>query len=190
MRRTPIVAVTLLATVLLSACGSSSSKTTSSSSAAAASETTQSTASASGSQDVVKTATNSSVGGTILVDAQGLTLYRLSGEKSGKFICTSAACTQVWHPLAATSEATPTGTVGSLGTVKRPDGTLQVTYSGEPLYTFAQDTKPGQAGGQGLKDVGTWNVVTAAGSSSAGASQTTTPKEAEAPKSSGGGYAY
>ncbi len=187
MRRTPVLAVSLLATVLLSACGSSSSKTTSSSGAAAAPETAQTTASGSGGEDVVKTASNSSVGGTILVDAQGMTLYRLSGEKSGKFICTSTACTQVWHPLIATSEAAPTGTVSSLGTVKRPDGTLQVTYQGQPLYTFAQDTKAGQASGQGLKDVGTWNVVSA---SASGSGATTTSKEAEAPKSGGGGYGY
>jgi predicted lipoprotein with Yx(FWY)xxD motif len=201
MRRTPILASTLLASVLLSACGSSSSKTTSSSSAAAGSETTSTAASqSSGAGEAVKTASNSSVGGTILVNAQGLTLYRLTGERSGKFICTTSACTQVWHPLTATSEATPTGSVGSLSTVKRPDGTLQVAYKGEPLYTFSQDTKAGQTGGQGVKDVGTWEVVTASASSSASgaasapstssAPEATTSKESEAPKSGGGGYGY
>lgn len=192
MRRTPILASGLLATVLLSACGSSSSKTTSSSSAAAQPAATQPATASGGEGAVVKTASNTSVGGTILVNAQGLTLYRLSGEKAGKFICTSSACTQVWHPLTASSEATPSGTVGSLTAIKRPDGTLQVAYHGEPLYTFAQDTQPGQTGGQGVKDVGTWTVVTTSASGSAPAASTPTKSEAskeEAPKS-GGGYAY
>lgn len=35
-----------------------------------------------------------------------------------------------------------------------------MTYKGMPLYTFAEDTAPGQAKGQGIKDVGTWNAVT------------------------------
>ncbi len=149
---------TLAASVLLSACGSSSSsKSTSSTteSQPVASKTSTGTSSA-----LVKTASNSKLGATVLVDAQGLTLYHLSAEQGGKFICTSAACVQVWHPLSALSGSTPSGGVGSLGTVKRPDGTEQVTYKGEPLYTFAQDKEAGEANGQGFKDVGTWSAVT------------------------------
>jgi len=107
-----------------------------------------------------------------------MTLYQLSAEQNGKFICTSAACLQVWHPLTAPSASTPSGSVGSLGTVKRPDGTEQVTYKGIPLYTFAQDKEAGEANGQGIKDVGTWSTVTVA------ASTTSTPA---APATSGGG---
>jgi predicted lipoprotein with Yx(FWY)xxD motif len=97
-----------------------------------------------------------------------MTLYHLTGEQNGKFICTNSGCLQIWHPL--TASGTPTGTVGSLATVRRPDGTLQVTYKGLPLYTFAQD-HPGTANGQGFKDVGTWTVVTV----SPGAASSTTP---------------
>jgi predicted lipoprotein with Yx(FWY)xxD motif len=126
----------------------------------------------------VKTASNTTLGATVLVDAQGMTLYSLSGERNGKFICTSSACTQVWHPLSA-SAGTPSGSVGSLGSVKRPDGTEQVTYKGMPLYTFAQDQKPGDAKGQGVKDVGTWTAVTAGANSSSApaAAPATTPAE-------------
>lgn len=167
---------TLAASVLLSACGSSSgSKSTSSAAEAqpAASQTSSGSSSA-----LVKTASNSKLGGTVLVDAQGMTLYHLSAEQNGKFICTSAACVQVWHPLTAPAGSTPSGGVGSLGTVKRPDGTQQVTYKGTPLYTFAQDKEAGDANGQGIKDVGTWSAVTAA------ASTTSAPA---APAASGGG---
>jgi predicted lipoprotein with Yx(FWY)xxD motif len=71
---------------------------------------------------------------------------------------------------------TPSG-VKSLGTVKRPDGRLQVAYKGGPLYTFVQDRKPGDMKGNGFRDVGVWRVVTVAGNS------TSTP-------SSGGGGGY
>jgi predicted lipoprotein with Yx(FWY)xxD motif len=167
----PMVAAALL----LSACGGSSS----SSSSAASPQTGSSSSSM-----VVKTASNSSLGGTVLVNAKGLTLYRLSGEQGGKFICTSAACVQTWHPLVAPSGGTPSGSVGSLGVVKRPDGTEQVTYKGMPLYTFVQDHAPGDAHGQGFKDVGTWNAVTTTASSAS------TPTAPTTSTSKSGGYGY
>ena len=141
------------------ACGGSgygSSGTTGS----AASATQPSATTGSGtSAVVVKTATNPTFG-TILVDGQGMTLYALSGERAGKLICTSSSgCLGVWHPLTVSAGGAPSGQVGSLGTVRRPEGTVQVTYNGEPLYTFAQDRQAGEASGEGVKDVGTWGVV-------------------------------
>jgi predicted lipoprotein with Yx(FWY)xxD motif len=172
------VAVALLA----AACGSASSS--SNSSAPAASQS--SSASGSGSAGLVKTAANSAVGGTILVNAQGLTLYRLSGETAGKLICTSTVCLQNWHPLVATN-AKPSGTVGSLTAIKRPGGTMQVAYKGHPLYTFVGDKSPGQDKGQGVKDVGTWSAVTTrAASSASGSSSSSSPGSS----SGGGSYAY
>jgi predicted lipoprotein with Yx(FWY)xxD motif len=130
----------------------------------------------------VKIASVASLGESVLVDSRGLTLYHLSGEQNGKWICTSATCVKAWHPLAASSGGAPSASVGSLGTVKRPGGTMQVTYKGMPVYTFAGDTKPGEAKGQGIKDVGVWTAVTAKGA--------TTSKPAAAtpaPSSSSGG---
>jgi predicted lipoprotein with Yx(FWY)xxD motif len=182
----------LAASLALAACGSSSSG--SGSSSQASSTPARTTSSSSGeSAAVVKSAANATLGATVLVNAQDMTLYHLSGEQSGKFICTSSACLQVWHPLSA-SAGTPSSSVGSLGTVKRPDGTEQVTYKGMPLYTFASDQKPGDATGQGIKDVGTWTAVTvsANGSSSAPAASApaTTPTQSTPPASSGGGGGY
>jgi predicted lipoprotein with Yx(FWY)xxD motif len=52
------------------------------------------------------------------------------------------------------------GLRGKLGTVTRPDGTTQLTYNDKPLYTFVQDTQPGDANGDGFTDLGgTWHVV-------------------------------
>src|SRR5580698_6107626 len=103
----------IAASLLLAACGSSSSSNTTSS-AASTQPAAQSTSSPS-SAVVVKTASNSL--GTILVNSQGMTLYHLSGEQNGKFICTSSACLGVWHPVVSSSSGTPSSEVGSLGTV-------------------------------------------------------------------------
>jgi predicted lipoprotein with Yx(FWY)xxD motif len=180
------------ASLLIAACGSSSSSSTTSS-AASAQPAAQRTSPSSA--VVVKTASSSL--GTVLVDSQGMTLYHLSGEQNGKFICTSSACIGVWHPLIAPSSGAPSGQVSSLGTVKRPDGTVQVTYKGTPLYTFTGDQQSGETKGQGIKDVGTWSAVTTS-SSSAPASTSSTPatpapsvgSSSESESSSGGGYAY
>jgi predicted lipoprotein with Yx(FWY)xxD motif len=181
------LALPLAASLTLAACGGSSSSSGSSSQAAAPANTTSSSSGEGAA--VVKSASNATLGTTVLVNAQGMTLYSLSAEQNGKWICTSAACTGIWHPLTPPSSGTPSGSVGSLGTVKRPDGTMQVTYKGMPLYTFASDTKPGDAKGQGIKDVGTWTAVTASSSAPA-AAPATTHTETTAPESSGGGKSY
>jgi predicted lipoprotein with Yx(FWY)xxD motif len=112
----------------------------------------------SGSIRVVMTAKNKTLGRTILVNRRGLTLYSLSVERHGRFICKNAACLAIWKPLVIAKGTTPTGIAG-LSTVKRPDRRIQVTYRGAPLYRFVQDRKPGQIKGNGFKDVGTWRVV-------------------------------
>jgi predicted lipoprotein with Yx(FWY)xxD motif len=175
------------ASLLLAACGGSSTSDNTTSSAGGARPAAQTSSSSSGA--VVKTASSSL--GTILVNSQGMTLYHLSGEAGGKFICTSSACLGVWHPLIAPSGGTPSG-AGSLGTVKRPEGTTQVTYKGTPLYTFTQDKQAGETNGQGIKDVGTWSAVT---TSSAGTPAVSTSSSSESEKSGGessggGGYGY
>jgi predicted lipoprotein with Yx(FWY)xxD motif len=116
-------------------------------------------ASGAGSARVVMTAKNKALGKTILVNRQGLSLYSLSVERHGKFICTNSACLSLWKPLVIPKGEKPTG-VARLGTVKRPDGRIQVTYRGGPLYRFVQDRKRGDVKGNGFKDVGTWRVVT------------------------------
>jgi predicted lipoprotein with Yx(FWY)xxD motif len=174
---------TLAAAALLAACGSSAgsnSATSTSTSQAAAS------VSASASAVAVKSAKNSSLGETILVDQQGMTLYRLSGEQGGSFICANSACEQIWHPLTVPTGSSPSGTMSGLGIATRPDGSKQVTYKGMPLYTFVKDQSPGQANGEGIKDVGTWSVV----SVSASAAVVTSSSSSAASPGGGGGYAY
>jgi predicted lipoprotein with Yx(FWY)xxD motif len=182
----------LAASMTLAACGSSSKSSNSSSSqaattAASSSQAGTAPASGEGASGGVKTASNATLHTTVLVNTQGMTLYHLSGEAAGKFICTSSACLQVWHPVAASSATSSSG-VSSLGTVKRPDGTEQLTYKGAPVYTFAPDKNAGEVGGQGVKDVGTWTAVT---TSSGGVATSTSSQPAPAaPASSGGSYGY
>jgi predicted lipoprotein with Yx(FWY)xxD motif len=161
--RTVIAAAALApAAIALAACGAGSSGT-------ASAKTT-------GSGPKVSTAKNATLNKTILVNSRGRTLYALSVEKKGHFICTDKTCLSLWHPLTAKKGQKPTG-VGSLSTITRPGGKLQVAYKGKPLYTFVQDTKRGDAKGEGFKDVGTWHAVPKSGSSSSGSSG-----------NSGGGY--
>jgi predicted lipoprotein with Yx(FWY)xxD motif len=109
---------------------------------------------------VVSTAKNAKLGTTVLVNLKGRTLYTLSAERKGKFICTDKACLSFWHPLVVKAGVTPTG-AKSLATVRRPDGRRQVTYRGGPLYTFAGDKGRSDAKGEGFKDVGVWHAATA-----------------------------
>ena len=125
---------------------------------------------------VVKTARNATLGKTVLVTLKGRTLYSLSAERNGKFICVDKTCLSLWHPLVVAADVRPTG-ASRLGTVKRPDGRRQVTYRGGPLYTFSGDHARADAKGEGFKDVGTWHAASASGSSTP--APTTT---------SGGGY--
>ena len=120
--------------------------------------TRSSGAGAGGTARVVMTAKNKALGKTILVNRRGHTLYSLSAERHGRFICKNAACLSLWTPLVIRKGVKPTG-VSGLGTVRRPDGRTQVTYRGGPLYTFKQDRKPGDIKGNGFRDVGTWRVV-------------------------------
>lgn len=114
---------------------------------------------ASGGSALVKTAHNATLGRTILVTRNGLTLYSLSAERHGRFICTTSACLAIWKPLVVARGVTPTGVKG-LGVVRRPDMRRQVAFRGAPLYRFAEDTRPGQVKGNGFKDVGVWRPVT------------------------------
>jgi predicted lipoprotein with Yx(FWY)xxD motif len=135
-------------------------------------------ASGAGGTRVVMTAKNKTLGKTILVNRQGLTLYSLSVERHGRFICKNAACLSLWKPLVIAKGVKPTG-VSRLGTVKRPDGRIQVSYRGGPFYRFVQDRKRGDIKGNGFKDAGIWRVVVvgkaSVSTSTSTSTSTTTP---------------
>ena len=112
----------------------------------------------------VKTASSDALGAKIVVDGAGRTLYRFTLDR-GKSISCSNACARIWPPVIVPRGAKPVAGSGiaraRLGTVARPDGRLQLTYAGLPLYRFAQDRSAGAVKGQGLG--GNWFAVGASG---------------------------
>jgi predicted lipoprotein with Yx(FWY)xxD motif len=112
--------------------------------------------------------------GTVLTDQSGKTLYTPEQEANGTIKCTGS-CLSFWFPVTVANGGTPhaDGTLaGKLGSVQRPDGTSQVTYNGEPLYTFKLDSGPGQAHGNDFTDSFggqsfVWHAATASGTAPA-----------------------
>jgi predicted lipoprotein with Yx(FWY)xxD motif len=109
-------------------------------------------------------AANSNLG-RILVDARGRTLYLFAKDRNGKSAC-SGSCAVYWPPLIASGK--PKAGAGArqslLGTTRRADGRLQVTYRHHPLYRYAGDSAKGQTNGQGLNaSGGLWWVLSPAG---------------------------
>jgi len=103
--------------------------------------------------------------GRILVDSKGITLYDFPPDKGTTSVC-YGACAALWPPVITKGKpvAGPGVRTSLLGTTKRKDGKLEVTYNGHPLYYFVSDRKPGQTTGQGLNQFGgPWWVLSAAG---------------------------
>jgi predicted lipoprotein with Yx(FWY)xxD motif len=103
--------------------------------------------------------------GRILVDSKGITLYDFAKDKGTASTC-YGACAALWPPV--TTKGKPVAGRGArtslLGTTKRKDGKVEVTYNGHPLYYFVTDKKPGQTTGQGVNQFGApWWVLSAAG---------------------------
>jgi predicted lipoprotein with Yx(FWY)xxD motif len=127
--------------------------------------------------------------GRILVNGRGRTLYLFEKDKHGKSACIGQ-CAGFWPPLITSGK--PLATAGAksslLGTTKRADGRLQVTYNHHPLYTFVKDTRKSQTNGEEVDAFGAeWYAVSAAGAK--------VEKNAATSSSSGGdptsgGYGY
>jgi predicted lipoprotein with Yx(FWY)xxD motif len=102
--------------------------------------------------------------GTIVVTGSGLTLYHMTLEKKGVARCVGV-CTRLWPPLTVSGGGKPKTGPGidasKLGTFKRPDGIVQVTYYGLGLYRYVYDRKPGSTKSQGYG--GNWYAVTPSG---------------------------
>jgi predicted lipoprotein with Yx(FWY)xxD motif len=126
----------------------------------------------------VKTATIAGV--TVLTNSEGFTLYSFAPDTSTTSKC-NGTCAQNWPPV--TGPVTAAGVTGTFGTITRADGSVQATFDGHPLYTFAGDTVPGQAKGNGLNAAGgLWHEITTSG--------TAAPASAGGSSSGSGGYGY
>ena len=101
-------------------------------------------------------------GTTILTNSKGLTLYSFAPDTPTTSKC-YGSCASYWPPAIGTAAA-GSGLPGKTGTIKRTDGSLQLTYNGHPLYTYVGDSAPGQANGNNLNlNGGLWHEVPASG---------------------------
>ena len=98
--------------------------------------------------------------GSVLVDANGMTLYTFASDSANTSTC-SGGCLASWP--AATVDADTAALVQSggagmaeVGVFDRGDG-MQLTWNGMPLYRFARDSAAGQTNGEGIG--GVWSVV-------------------------------
>jgi predicted lipoprotein with Yx(FWY)xxD motif len=173
MRITALLALLAVAAVL-AACGSGSSYGGGSGTSGSSSSAS---GSASGAQSRVVASAKKAKVGSVIVDAQGRTLYRFTAEAQGVPVCTGD-CLGTWPP-ALTSSAT--GLPKHVATVKRPDGgKLQLTYDGHPLYRYAGDQSKADANGEGVG--GQWFVLKAGGGGA--------PSKPAQPSGAKGNYGY
>jgi predicted lipoprotein with Yx(FWY)xxD motif len=116
-------------------------------------------------------ATQSSVG-TIVADGSGRSLYRFDKDTASPSAsnCTGE-CATMWPPVTVTrgGRVEVRGVSQSeVGSIRRSDGTWQVTVGGWPVYRYALDQNAGDMKGQGVG--GTWFAVTPTGKKASGSS--------------------
>ncbi len=157
-------AVLALPALLLAACGSSTSPSTASGTGSGSAMSTKSmptksssmggSGMSSGQAALEKIKTSA---GPVLADAKGFTVYWYAKDTRMSSACTGS-CATAWPPLTGKPTAVMgVRLVGKFGTITRANGVLQATYKGHPLYTYAGDSAPGQAKGNGLG--GVWHVL-------------------------------
>ncbi len=156
--------------IVLAGCGGGGSKPSASSSGSTSSShgssTTTSTAAASG-PTAVSTKSNAVLGTTILAAGpKKLTVYMFAADHGANSAC-YGACAGAWPPVTTTGSPKAEGGVSAakLGTIKRTDGTTQVTYAGRPLYYYSPDSTEADISGQGINSFGAlWYVLSPSGS--------------------------
>jgi predicted lipoprotein with Yx(FWY)xxD motif len=128
-------------------------------------------------------------GTSVVTNSAGFTLYWFVPDTSTTSKCTGS-CATFWPPVVGPATA-GSGVTGKLGTITRSGGSLQATYDGHPLYTYAGDTAPGQAKGNGINaSGGVWHEMTAS-APAAPAAPAAPPAPAPSTSSAGGGgYGY
>jgi predicted lipoprotein with Yx(FWY)xxD motif len=114
--------------------------------------------------------------GPILVNSRGHTLYLFAKDRNGKSAC-SGSCATFWPPLLSRGKSTagPGVKPSLLGTTRRSNGGLQVTYNKHPLYAYSLDKQAGQTNGEESLAFGAkWYAVSAKGTAVVKASTTMT----------------
>ena len=203
-RRIIVAGAMAAAACLLTACGGASGSATSAppaaSSSGSAAPAASSGASGGSGLDAALRATTNSTLGPIVVDGPGRTLYRFDKDSASPPASNcEGACAKLWPPVLVGTQISLTGVNRALlGTIKRADGTVQLTLHGWPLYRYAGDSAPGNVNGEGIG--GVWFAVRPTGakalpaSSTSSTSSTTSGNTSVGANSSNGtspgGYGY
>jgi predicted lipoprotein with Yx(FWY)xxD motif len=183
-----------ISALVLAGCGSSSSSSSTAAAAAATASTSTSSSTAATSTTAaapsITIGTAKSHGQTYLTGASGRAVYLWVADAMDKSSC-SGACAQAWPPVTATGKPAASAGVNAadLGTIKRSDGSEQVTYNGHALYYFAGDKTAGTTTGQGSNSFGAkWWLVAPSGSAitSGGSSSASSSGGSSSGSSSGG----
>ena len=119
--------------------------------------------------------------GTILVDAEGFTLYVFTNDVDGESTCYDS-CEATWPVVPGDTAIGSDLDAAMFGTTARTDGTEQLTVNGQPLYRYAPDASPGDTNGQEVG--GVWFVVGVDGNMIGG------PEASSDPASDDGGRDY
>ncbi len=82
-----------------------------------------------------------------------MSLYTFDDDPPGQSTCTGD-CARRWPP-AILKAGTPLGE--GYGLIRRPDGRMQATFRGKPLYLFSGDRRPGDTNGDGID--GKWRLA-------------------------------
>jgi predicted lipoprotein with Yx(FWY)xxD motif len=113
--------------------------------------------------------------GRILVNSEGFTVYTFSKDRRTNIPCLDTcpersacyeACEEAWPPVPVSGTPEATGGVDpyEIGATRRNNGTLQMTYAGQPLYTYSGDHRPGETTGNGAEGFeGEWTAISRSG---------------------------
>jgi predicted lipoprotein with Yx(FWY)xxD motif len=157
MRRRTFLTAAAVLSIALTACSNSST-----------SSPVGGGSSSSSSGGVTVQVTSNDKYGSILTDAQGMSLYIFDNDTTSTSTC-NTGCAPTWPALTVTGQ--PTGGDGVdtnlLGTSQREDGTMQVTYAGHPVYHYSGDSAAGDTNGEGIG--GVWHLVSDKGEAVQGA---------------------
>jgi predicted lipoprotein with Yx(FWY)xxD motif len=155
MRSSRLGALLLATGIALTACGGGgSSSKAAPSSASSALGTSPSTNP--GTNVTVKSAKNDL--GTLLVGADGKTLYAFTNDTAATSTC-FGTCATAWPPVIVPEDwqVGPGLDSAVFSSIIRTDGQRQLVAGKYPLYSFSGDTAPGETNGEGSG--GVWFVI-------------------------------
>jgi predicted lipoprotein with Yx(FWY)xxD motif len=175
------------AAAVLTACGSSSPSASSPPTTSTPPASSSTTPASGSTASTVTVSTKSTSIGTVLVNAQGHTLYWFAIDTPTKSNC-NGSCTTYWPPvMGKAAAASGTSLPKGFGSITRSDGSVQATYDGHPLYTYIGDTSAGMTSGNGKNlSGGLWWAMTPSGAKAASAGATPSTSTS----TGGGGYGY